>query len=238
MAKAKVKPKGDDFAEDDMAEGGEGDDEGMLPVRPNRPLADLTPDFDYKEWTRAFDEVISAEELCDPDELTRLRAYLDQQMVHLSGAVTKLANRLQRRLMAQQLRSWDFDQEEGMLDAARLARVIVVSPGQFAELQGRARYRVQGHGGDAADRQFGVDARAADFDRGDQRGHHGADAGTLRREDRNPRLHDAPVEGRAEPRELAGGGAAPCPRPAQRFAPHRLQGSGQSVSPRADRARA
>ncbi|HTI31454.1 MAG TPA: cobaltochelatase subunit CobT [Sphingomonas sp.] len=120
--------QGDDFAEDDMAEGGEGEDEGMLPVRPNRPMADLTPDFDYKEWTRQFDEVISAEELCDPDELTRLRAYLDQQMIHLSGAVTKLANRLQRRLMAQQLRSWDFDQEEGMLDAARLARVIV-SPG-------------------------------------------------------------------------------------------------------------
>ncbi len=120
--------QGDDFAEDDMAEGGEGEDDGMLPVRPNRPPADLTPDFDYKEWTRAFDEVISAEELCDPDELTRLRAYLDQQMVHLSGAVTKLANRLQRRLMAQQLRSWDFDQEEGMLDAARLARVVV-SPG-------------------------------------------------------------------------------------------------------------
>jgi len=91
-------------------------------------MADLTPDFDYKEWTRQFAEVISAEELCDPDELTRLRAYLDQQMIHLSGAVTKLANRLQRRLMAQQLRSWDFDQEEGMLDAARLARVIV-SPG-------------------------------------------------------------------------------------------------------------
>ena len=121
--------QGDDFADDEMAEGGEGEEDGMLPVRPNRPPADLTPDFDYKEWTRAFDEVISAEELCDPDELTRLRAYLDQQMIHLSGAVTKLANRLQRRLMAQQQRSWDFDQEEGMLDAARLARVVV-SPGQ------------------------------------------------------------------------------------------------------------
>ena len=119
---------GEDTGGDDMSEGGEGEEDGMLPVRPNRPPADLTPDFDYKEWSRAFDEVISAEELCDPDELTRLRAYLDQQMVHLSSAVTKLANRLQRRLMAQQLRSWDFDQEEGMLDAARLARVIV-SPG-------------------------------------------------------------------------------------------------------------
>jgi cobaltochelatase CobT len=69
--------------------------------------------------------VIAATELCDADELARLRSYLDQQLVHLQGAVTKLANRLQRRLMAQQSRSWDFDQEEGMLDAARLARVVV-----------------------------------------------------------------------------------------------------------------
>src|SRR5206468_2684268 len=68
---------------------------------------------------------IEAGELCDPDELGRLRSYLDQQLVHLQGAVTKLANRLQRRLMAQQSRSWDFDQEEGLLDAARLARVVV-----------------------------------------------------------------------------------------------------------------
>ncbi len=112
----------------DMDPGDEGE-EGMLPVRPNRPLSDLPPQFDYKAWTTAHDEVIAATDLCDEDELTRLRAYLDQQLVHLQGAVTKLANRLQRRLMAQQNRSWDFDQEEGLLDAARLAR-IVVSPGQ------------------------------------------------------------------------------------------------------------
>ncbi len=118
-------------AESDMdGEGEPGDegDEGMLPVRPNRPLSDLPPQFDYKAWTTAHDEEIAATELCDEDELTRLRAYLDQQLLHLQGAVTKLANRLQRRLMAQQNRSWDFDQEEGLLDAARLAR-IVVSPG-------------------------------------------------------------------------------------------------------------
>jgi cobaltochelatase CobT len=118
----------DDSAEDDTADGGEGDQEGMLPVRPNRPPADLTPGFDYKAWTTAHDEVIAADELCDADELVRLRQYLDQQLIHLQGAVTKLANRLQRKLMAQQSRSWDFDQEEGMLDAARLARIIV-SPG-------------------------------------------------------------------------------------------------------------
>ncbi|WP_409574679.1 cobaltochelatase subunit CobT [Sphingopyxis sp. PET50] len=107
--------------------GGEGD-EGMLPVRPNRLPTDV-PDFNYVRFTEKHDEVIAATELCDADELTRLRSYLDQQMQHLQGAVTKLANRLQRRLMAQQNRAWDFDQEEGQLDAARLARVIV-SPGQ------------------------------------------------------------------------------------------------------------
>ena len=114
----------DDFDNQDGDPGDEGD-EGMLPVRPNRPFSDLSPHFDYKPWTTQFDEVIAATELCDAEELTRLRSYLDQQLVHLQGAVTKLANRLQRRLMAQQNRSWDFDQEEGILDAARLARVVV-----------------------------------------------------------------------------------------------------------------
>jgi len=97
----------------------------MQPVRPNRPIADTPGFLDYKAYTTRFDEVVGATELCDEEELTRLRAYLDQQLVHLQGAVTKLANRLQRRLMAQQNRSWDFDQEEGLLDAARLARVVV-----------------------------------------------------------------------------------------------------------------
>jgi cobaltochelatase CobT len=114
---------------DSMAEeeGGLGDDaeEGAAPARPNRPFSDLAPDFDYRAYVTRFDEVVEAAELCDDEELTRLRAYLDQQLTHLQGAVTKLANRLQRRLMAQQSRSWDFDQDEGMLDAARLARVIV-----------------------------------------------------------------------------------------------------------------
>ena len=104
---------------------GEEGEEGMMPVRPNRPLSDLPPQFDYRVFTTRYDEVIHAAELCDEAELTRLRAYLDQQLTHLQGAVTKLANRLQRRLMAQQSRSWDFDQEEGLLDAARLARVVV-----------------------------------------------------------------------------------------------------------------
>ncbi|MFC6621614.1 cobaltochelatase subunit CobT [Novosphingobium panipatense] len=116
---------------DDMEEGDEGQegDEGMLPVRPNRPWTDIPESFDYKVFTEAFDEVVGASDLCDEEELTRLRAYLDAQLKGLQGVVTRLANRLQRRLMAQQNRSWDFDQEEGLLDAARLARVVV-SPGQ------------------------------------------------------------------------------------------------------------
>jgi len=116
--------------EDDSAEGEEGEEgeEGMLPTRPNRPWTDLPANFDYKAFTEAFDEVVAASDLCDEEELTRLRAYLDAQLKGLQGIVTKLANRLQRRLMAQQNRSWDFDQEEGLIDAARLARVVI-SPG-------------------------------------------------------------------------------------------------------------
>jgi cobaltochelatase CobT len=126
--------EGDSEAEgessDDMEDGQEGEEgeEGMLPVRPNRPWTDIPDTFDYKVFTEAFDEVVGAHDLCDEEELTRLRAYLDAQLKGLQGIVTRLANRLQRRLMAQQNRSWDFDQEEGMLDAARLARVVV-SPG-------------------------------------------------------------------------------------------------------------
>ena len=123
--------EGEREADDMPDEGEDGDDgeEGMLPVKPNRPWTDLPADFDYKVFTAQYDEVIAATELCDEEELTRLRAYLDAQLKGLQGVVTRLANRLQRRLMAQQNRSWDFDQDEGLLDAARLARVIV-SPGQ------------------------------------------------------------------------------------------------------------
>ncbi|MCW3837481.1 cobaltochelatase subunit CobT [Sphingomonas canadensis] len=111
--------------EDGDGEPGDEGEEGMMPVRPNRPWSDLPPQFEYKPFTTQFDEVVAATELCDSEELDRLRSYLDQQLLHLQGAVTKLANRLQRRLMAQQNRSWDFDQDEGLLDAARLARVVV-----------------------------------------------------------------------------------------------------------------
>jgi cobaltochelatase CobT len=80
---------------------------------------------DYKAFTSRFDETIHAEDLCDPEELARLRAYLDKQLAHLQGVVGRLANRLQRRLLAQQNRAWEFDLEEGMLDPARLPRIVL-----------------------------------------------------------------------------------------------------------------
>ncbi len=79
----------------------------------------------YKIFTNKFDEEIKALDLCELDELDRLREYLDQQLQHLQGAVTRLANKLQRKLLAQQNRSWEFDLEEGLLDVSKLTRVII-----------------------------------------------------------------------------------------------------------------
>ena len=95
------------------------------PWRPNLSVLENPEAFGYKVFTRSYDETVNAEELCDPDELERLRSFLDKQLQALHGAVARLANRLQRRLLAQQNRGWDFDLDEGMIDAARLARVIV-----------------------------------------------------------------------------------------------------------------
>ena len=93
--------------------------------RNDNPFATISKDVDYKVFTTAFDETVGAEELCDEEELDRLRAFLDKQLANLQGVVGRLANRLQRRLMAQQNRSWDFDLEEGYLDPARLVRVVI-----------------------------------------------------------------------------------------------------------------
>lgn len=82
------------------------------------------PRTTYRVYTDAFDEIVAATELCDVEELTRLRQMLDRQVRPAQGLIVRLANRLQRRLMAQQTRSWEFDLEEGLLDASRLARVI------------------------------------------------------------------------------------------------------------------
>jgi cobaltochelatase CobT len=98
--------------------------DGERPTRPDVKDPGLR-EPPYKVFTGIHDEVVDAEELCDAEELTRLRAYLDQQLASLSNVVSRLANRLQRRLMAQQNRSWTFDLEEGMLDVARLTRVII-----------------------------------------------------------------------------------------------------------------
>src|SRR5689334_10233455 len=94
------------------------------PWRPrNRPNEPRGPD--YKPFTMRFDETIPAEDLCENEELDRLRGYLDKQLSHLQGVVACLANRLQRRLMAQQNSAWDFDLEEGLLDPSRLPRIII-----------------------------------------------------------------------------------------------------------------
>jgi len=117
---------GAEISEEEMSD--EGDDDSETPGemrRPATPFDDFNEKVDYKIFTQEFDEEITAEELCDEAELDRLRAFLDKQLAHLQGAVGRLANRLQRRLMAQQNRSWDFDLEEGYLDPARLTRLII-----------------------------------------------------------------------------------------------------------------
>jgi cobaltochelatase CobT len=130
-----------DDATDDMQEGAQEASDGPTSEMPDdfedadsdeaneswRPPGNASDSrgTDYKAFTTKFDEVIEAEDLCDAEELTRLRSYLDKQLSHLQGIVGRLANRLQRRLLAQQNRSWDFDLEEGMLDPARLPRVVM-----------------------------------------------------------------------------------------------------------------
>jgi len=124
----------DEGTGDDSQAEMEADDEGEAAgdelgesvfASPGRRNWETSPETEYKAFTTRFDETVEAGELCDEEELGRLRAYLDQQLGGLQNVVTRLANRLQRRLLAQQARSWDFDQEEGLLDAARLARVVV-----------------------------------------------------------------------------------------------------------------
>ena len=131
--------EGDPGDAQDPAEGEEGaqpDDADLMsamldqdPDQPGNPYQ--LPQFrndpasaSYHAFTLEFDEVVAAEDLCDPDELTRLRQMLDQQLNQLQGVTTKLANRLQRRLLAKQTRDWDFNLDEGLLDTARLTRVI------------------------------------------------------------------------------------------------------------------
>lgn len=117
------------------AEDAPDEDESAQPTRPNYQPGDDRQGYRYSAFTTRNDEIALAPDLCDPEELTRLRAYLDHQLQSLQGAVSKLANRLQRRLMAQQNRSWSFDLEEGVLDTARLTRVVTdpTSPLSFKQ---------------------------------------------------------------------------------------------------------
>ncbi|PZO56131.1 MAG: cobaltochelatase subunit CobT [Alphaproteobacteria bacterium] len=108
---------------DDQDESQE-DEPGEKPIRPKSRDNAEDPSANYKVFTKAHDETISAEDLCDGEELARLRTYLDQQLKPLQSVVGRLANRLQRRLMAKQNRTWSFDLEEGVLDTARLTRII------------------------------------------------------------------------------------------------------------------
>ena len=101
-------------AEDDEAPNTTSDDSGRIRV-----------DFNYRPYTVEFDEVVKAEEICEADELSRLRQLLDQQLVSLQHATSKLANRLQRRLLAKQTRAWEFDLDEGILDTSRLTQVVI-----------------------------------------------------------------------------------------------------------------
>jgi cobaltochelatase CobT len=117
----------DSISSDRLESEVDGDEEfeSREPWRPNFSVLDNPEAFGYKVFSRAHDEEIAAETLSTPDELERLRSFLDKELRALSGAVARLANRLQRRLLAQQNRAWDFDLEEGTLDAARLPRIII-----------------------------------------------------------------------------------------------------------------
>ncbi len=108
---------------DELSDGTEPED-GAKPQRHEAPFAHQDS-WGYKVFTTEFDEEIAAADLCESEELARLRGFLDQQLSSMQGVVSRLANKLQRLLMAQQNRHWEYDLEEGMLDASRLPRIIM-----------------------------------------------------------------------------------------------------------------
>ena len=223
---------------DTFDDGELGDDETPgEATRPNSRGANEPRGPEYHAFAPKFDEVIAAEDLCDHDELERLRCYLDKQLAHLQGIVARLANRLQRRLMAQQNRAWEFDLEEGILDPARLSRVVTdpYHPLSFMN-EKEATFRdtvvtlLLG--------QFRLDARPPDHGRRDLRRYSGAHAGALRRQGGDSRLHHAGLEGRAVARGVACRRQAAQSRPAQRSPPHHLQVRRRAVAARAQESRA
>jgi len=109
--------------QDDLSDATEPED-GARPQRHEAPFAHQD-EWGYKVFTTRFDEEISAADLCEPEELERLRGFLDQQLAAMQGVVSRLANRLQRLLLAQQNRHWEYDLEEGLLDVSRLPRIVI-----------------------------------------------------------------------------------------------------------------
>ena len=208
------------------------------PSRGGRNLSVLeNPEaFGHKVFTRAFDEIVNAEELCDVDELDRLRAFLDKQLQTLHGAVARIANRLQRRLLAQQNRGWDFDLEEGTLDAARLARVIVdpMHPLTFKQ-ERETQFRdtvvtlLLDNSGSMRGRPIMVAACCADIL-----------ARTLERCGVKVEIlgFHARLEGRPWPRAVAQRTEAPAAGPPQRSPAHRLQIRRRALAARTPQSRA
>ncbi len=217
----------------------EGEDDSETPGetrRPNTPFDDFNEKVDYHVFTEEFDETITAEELCDDAELERLRAFLDKQLAHLQGAVGRLANRLQRRLMAQQNRSWDFDLEEGYLDPARLPRMIIdpMQPLSF-KMERDTQFRdtvvtlLIDNSGSMRGRPITVAATCADIL-----------ARTLERCGVKVEIlgfTTQGLEGRTGAREVAGRRQAADARPPQRPAPHHLQVGRCALAARAPQSR-
>ena len=122
---AEEEEEGSEQVEDDQMAGEDDSDQPDSEKRRRESADGDGSKARYQVYTQDFDEEIEAAELCEEEELTRLRHHLDQQLSVHQGIIGRLANRLQRRLMAKQSRSWEFDLEEGLLDAGRLARVVV-----------------------------------------------------------------------------------------------------------------
>ena len=209
------------------------------PGEPQRPrqFGDNQPRGpDYRAFTLRFDETVAAEDLCEPEELDRLRGYLDKQLSNLQGVVARLANRLQRRLDGAAepflgIRSGRGPARSGPAVAHRHRSDAC------ALVQGREGHAVPRHRGDAALGQFRLHARAPDHGRRHLRRYPGAHARALRRQGRDPRLHHARLEGRAVARAMAHRRQAGQPRPAQRSAPHHLQIGRRAVAARAQESR-
>ena len=223
----------EDFSQDDSAADKEPSGEARRPDFSGRN----EPQIDYKVFSTRHDEIVHAEDLCPPEELDRLRAFLDKQLASLHGAVARLANRLQRRLLAQQNRAWDFDLEEGILDPARLSRVIIdpFAPLSFKQERETA-FRdtvvtlLLDNSGSMRGRPITVAATCADIL-----------ARTLERCGVKVEILGFTTrawKGGQSREEWLQGRKAPSPRPAERPPPHRLQVRRRAVAARAPQPRA